>query len=62
MCERNISTSFRMEGKGEYVFPTGTKYVGDMRDGMWVYQQPHMHIVYIYTLKRFDKSPDDINI
>ena len=24
-----------MEGKGEYVFPTETKYVGEMRDGMF---------------------------
>ena len=24
----------RMEGKGEYVFPTGAKYIGDMKDGM----------------------------
>ncbi len=26
--------SYRMEGKCEYVLPTGTKYVGDMKDGM----------------------------
>ena len=25
-----------MEGKGEYSFPTGTKYVGEMRDGTYV--------------------------
>ena len=24
----------RMEGAGEFVFPTGTKYVGEMKDGM----------------------------
>ena len=24
----------RLEGKGEYLFPNGTKYVGDMKDGM----------------------------
>ena len=28
------TSSPRMEGKGEYIFPTGTKYVGDMKDGM----------------------------
>lgn len=27
----------RMEGRGEYLFATGTKYIGDMRDGMYVY-------------------------
>ena len=26
----------RMEGKGEYLFPTGTKYIGDIKDGMYV--------------------------
>lgn len=25
----------RMEGKGEYTFPTDTKYVGEMKDGMF---------------------------
>ena len=25
---------FRMEGVGEFVFPTGTKYVGELKDGM----------------------------
>lgn len=29
------SFSFRMEGKGEYTFPTGTRYVGEMKDGMF---------------------------
>ena len=24
----------RMEGKGEYTFPSGTKYVGEFKDGM----------------------------
>ena len=23
----------RMEGMGEFVFPTGTKYVGELKDG-----------------------------
>ena len=26
---------FRMEGEGEYTFPTGTRYVGQMKDGMF---------------------------
>ena len=26
---------FRMEGKGNYTFPTETRYEGDMRDGMF---------------------------
>ena len=31
--------SSRMEGKGNYMFPKaiGTKYVGEMRDGRYVY-------------------------
>ena len=24
-----------MDGKGEYTFPTGTKYVGEMKDGVF---------------------------
>ena len=24
----------RMEGKAEYVLPTGTKYIGELKDGM----------------------------
>uniref|UniRef100_A0A3Q2WVG3 MORN repeat-containing protein 5 n=1 Tax=Haplochromis burtoni TaxID=8153 RepID=A0A3Q2WVG3_HAPBU len=26
---------FRMEGEGEYTFPTNTRYVGEMKDGMF---------------------------
>lgn len=25
----------RMDGEGEYTFPTNTKYVGEMKDGMF---------------------------
>ena len=25
----------KMDGRGEYLFPTGTKYIGDMKDGMY---------------------------
>ena len=27
---------FRMEGRGEYTFPSGTRYVGDIKDGEFV--------------------------
>ena len=31
--------SFRMEGKGEFTFPTGTRYIGDFKDGSWVWHE-----------------------
>lgn len=31
----------RMEGKAEYLFPTGTKYIGEMKDGMYIYCTVH---------------------
>ena len=33
-CITLLLIPHRMEGMAEYVFPTGTKYVGEMKDGM----------------------------